>query len=81
MISNPVNSTVPIAAEILKKAGVFNPNKLFGVTTLDVVRLLISSERGLPAVHQHAVQPLAGPDVKPLRSRGPTAGGADPSPE
>merc|ERR1739845_95743 len=32
------NSTVPIAAEILKKHGVYNPNKLFGVTTLDVCR-------------------------------------------
>lgn len=38
IISNPVNSTVPIAAEVLKKAGVFNPKKVFGVTTLDVVR-------------------------------------------
>jgi len=38
VISNPVNSTVPIAAEVLTKAGVFNPKKLFGVTTLDVVR-------------------------------------------
>ena len=38
VISNPVNSTVPIAAEVLKKAGVFDPMKLFGVTTLDVVR-------------------------------------------
>merc|ERR1712125_34188 len=38
VISNPVNSTVPIAAEVLKKAGKFNPKKLFGVTTLDVVR-------------------------------------------
>lgn len=38
VISNPVNSTVPIAAEVLKNAGVFNPKKLFGVTTLDVVR-------------------------------------------
>ncbi|RVX68074.1 hypothetical protein B0A52_08213 [Exophiala mesophila] len=38
IISNPVNSTVPIAAEVLKQAGVFNPKKLFGVTTLDVVR-------------------------------------------
>jgi len=38
MISNPVNSTVPIAAEVLKKHGVYNPKKLFGVTTLDVVR-------------------------------------------
>lgn len=38
IISNPVNSTVPIAAEVLKKFGVFNPKKLFGVTTLDSVR-------------------------------------------
>ena len=38
MISNPVNSTVPIAAEIFKKAGTYDPKRLFGVTTLDVVR-------------------------------------------
>lgn len=38
IISNPVNSTVPIAAEVLKKAGVLNTRTLFGVTTLDVVR-------------------------------------------
>ena len=38
VISNPVNSTVPIAAEVLKNAGVYNPKKLFGVTTLDVCR-------------------------------------------
>jgi malate dehydrogenase len=38
IISNPVNSTVPIAAEVLKAHGVFDPTRLFGVTTLDVVR-------------------------------------------
>lgn len=38
IISNPVNSTVPIAAEVLKKAGVYDPKRLFGVTTLDVCR-------------------------------------------
>ena len=38
IISNPVNSTVPIFSEVLKKAGVYNPKHLFGVTTLDVVR-------------------------------------------
>ncbi|KAM0519396.1 hypothetical protein ACHAPE_003568 [Trichoderma viride] len=38
IISNPVNSTVPICAEIFKARGVYNPKKLFGVTTLDVVR-------------------------------------------
>lgn len=38
IISNPVNSTVPIAAEVLKKHGVYNPHKVCGVTTLDVIR-------------------------------------------
>jgi len=38
VISNPVNSTVPIAAETLKMKGVYDPRKLFGVSTLDVVR-------------------------------------------
>lgn len=38
IISNPVNSTVPIAAEVLRRAGVHDPRRLFGVTTLDVVR-------------------------------------------
>lgn len=38
MISNPVNSTVPIAAEVFKKARTYDEKKLFGVTTLDVIR-------------------------------------------
>ena len=38
IISNPVNSTVPIVAETLKAAGTYDPRRLFGVTTLDVVR-------------------------------------------
>lgn len=38
IISNPVNSTVPITAEVFKSKGVYNPKRLFGVTTLDVVR-------------------------------------------
>jgi len=38
VISNPVNSTVPIVAEVFKKKGVYDPKRLFGVTTLDVVR-------------------------------------------
>jgi len=38
IISNPVNSTVPIAAEVLKRKGCYNPARLFGVTSLDVVR-------------------------------------------
>lgn len=38
IVTNPVNSTVPIAAQGLKKLGVYNKNKLFGVSTLDVLR-------------------------------------------
>ena len=38
LISNPVNSTVAIAAEVFKKAGTYDPKKLLGVTTLDVAR-------------------------------------------
>jgi len=38
IIANPVNSTVPITAEVFKAAGVYDPKKIFGVTTLDVVR-------------------------------------------
>jgi len=38
IISNPVNSTVPIAVEVLKAKGVFDAQRVFGVTTLDVVR-------------------------------------------
>ncbi|KAI1297614.1 hypothetical protein EDD11_007022 [Mortierella claussenii] len=38
VISNPVNSTVPIVCEVLKQHGIFNPKKVFGISTLDVVR-------------------------------------------
>ncbi|KAM3260578.1 hypothetical protein ACQJBY_051700 [Aegilops geniculata] len=38
LISNPVNSTVPIAAEVFKRAGTYCPKRLLGVTTLDVAR-------------------------------------------
>jgi NAD-dependent malate dehydrogenase len=38
IITNPVNSTVPVAAEILKKHNVYDPKRLFGISTLDVVR-------------------------------------------
>jgi malate dehydrogenase len=38
IITNPVNSTLPIAVETLKQHNAFNPARVFGVTTLDVVR-------------------------------------------
>ena len=38
VIANPVNSTVPIVAETLRAAGVYDPKRVFGVTTLDLER-------------------------------------------
>ncbi|KAJ3042980.1 hypothetical protein HDV00_006287 [Rhizophlyctis rosea] len=38
VISNPVNSTVPIVSEVFKQHGVYDPKRIFGVTTLDIVR-------------------------------------------
>jgi len=74
IISNPVNSTVPIAAEVLQNAGVFNPKRLFGVTTLDVVRaetfvqdltgLKNPSEATIPVVGGHS-----GETIVPLFSQ------------
>jgi len=37
IIANPVNSTVPITVEVFKKLGV-DASKIYGVTTLDIVR-------------------------------------------
>ncbi|XP_039488456.1 malate dehydrogenase [Drosophila santomea] len=37
-ITNPINVIVPIVATILKAKGTYDPNRLFGVTSLDVVR-------------------------------------------
>ncbi|RZC39764.1 Ldh 1 C and/or 3Beta HSD domain containing protein [Asbolus verrucosus] len=49
IITNPVNSAVPIAAEVLKKAGKLDPKRLFGVSTLDIVRAntFIAEAKGL----------------------------------
>ncbi|KAJ2785803.1 Malate dehydrogenase, cytoplasmic [Coemansia javaensis] len=60
IISNPVNSTVPIATEVFKKAGVYDPKRIFGVTSLDLVRAsrFIADKLGrvvdVPVVGGHA---------------------------
>merc|ERR1712176_633029 len=73
IISNPVNSTVPIAASILKAKGVYDPKKLFGVTTLDVCRAktFVAGAKGLdvsktnvPVIGGHA-----GTTIVPLLSQ------------
>uniref|UniRef100_A0A915NZN7 Malate dehydrogenase, mitochondrial n=1 Tax=Meloidogyne floridensis TaxID=298350 RepID=A0A915NZN7_9BILA len=38
IITNPVNSNLPIASEVYKNNGCYDPKKIFGVTLLDVVR-------------------------------------------
>lgn len=38
IITNPVNGTVPIVAEVFKKAGAYDAKRVFGITTLDVIR-------------------------------------------
>lgn len=49
VITNPVNTTVPIVAEVFKKAGTYDPRRLFGVTTLDVIRseTFVAEAKGL----------------------------------
>eukprot|EP01059_Diplonema_ambulator_P027683 TRINITY_DN460_c4_g1_i1.p1 TRINITY_DN460_c4_g1~~TRINITY_DN460_c4_g1_i1.p1 ORF type:complete len:337 (+),score=105.48 TRINITY_DN460_c4_g1_i1:64-1011(+) len=73
VISNPVNSMVPIFAEVLKKAGVYNPKKLFGVTTLDIVRAktFISEKKGVPvdSVNVTVVGGHSGTTIIPLLSQ------------
>lgn len=73
IISNPVNSTVPIASEIFKKAGKYNKNRIFGVTTLDIVRAnkFISELKSLnPAdVNCPVVGGHAGVTIMPLISQ------------
>eukprot|EP00126_Sphaerothecum_destruens_P009823 Sdes_comp20598_c0_seq1m15589 len=73
IISNPVNSTVPIAAEIFKKAGVYDKRKIFGVTTLDVVRAnCFTAEYGKHDVKKMKVPVIgghAGATILPLLSR------------
>ncbi|RVW90505.1 Malate dehydrogenase, chloroplastic [Vitis vinifera] len=73
IISNPVNSTVPIAVEVLRRKGVYDPKKVFGVTTLDVVRAntFVAQKKNLrlidvdvPVVGGHA-----GITILPLLSR------------
>ena len=75
IISNPVNSTVPIFAEVLKKHGVYDKKKVIGVTTLDVVRAntFVAENQGLdvtktdvPVIGGHA-----GTTILPLLSQVP----------
>lgn len=73
IITNPVNTTVAIAAETLKAKGVYNKNKLFGVTTLDVIRAetFVGNLKDLnPAnVHVPVIGGHSGTTILPLLSQ------------
>uniref|UniRef100_A0A0A9XLN9 Malate dehydrogenase, mitochondrial n=1 Tax=Lygus hesperus TaxID=30085 RepID=A0A0A9XLN9_LYGHE len=38
LITDPIDSLVPVAAETLKKMNCYNKNKLFGITNIDSIR-------------------------------------------
>jgi len=82
IISNPVNSTVPIAAEVLKQKGVYDPKKLIGVTTLDVCRAntFIAANQGMDPkdINVKVIGGHAGITILPLFSQ---VEGANLSPE
>lgn len=73
IITNPVNTTVAIAAEVLKKAGVYDKNRLFGVTTLDVIRseTFIAELKGLNVadVKVNVIGGHSGVTILPLLSQ------------
>eukprot|EP00051_Salpingoeca_urceolata_P014181 m.179940 g.179940 ORF g.179940 m.179940 type:complete len:218 (-) comp18003_c0_seq3:1531-2184(-) len=73
VITNPVNSTVPIVAETLKSCGAYDSKRLFGVTNLDAVRArtFVAELKGLdvstvtvPVIGGHA-----GKTILPLLSQ------------
>ncbi|CAH1099446.1 unnamed protein product [Psylliodes chrysocephalus] len=73
IITNPVNSAVPIAAEVLKKAGKFDPKRVFGISTLDIVRAntFIAEAKGLNPkdVNVPVIGGHSGVTIIPLLSR------------
>ncbi|CAH0545918.1 unnamed protein product [Brassicogethes aeneus] len=73
IITNPVNSVIPVACEVMKKANKFDPRRIFGVTTLDIVRTntfvaealkIDPKEVNVPVIGGHA-----GDTIVPLFSR------------
>jgi len=81
IISNPVNSTVPIFAERMKQHGCYDARKVFGVTTLDIVRAntfiteaagLDLDEFSIPVIGGHAgasILPLLSQSTPPCKDK------------
>jgi len=72
IIANPVNSTVPITAEVFKNNGV-DASNIYGVTTLDIVRseAFVAEKNGTNPVDQHVpvIGGHAGTTIIPLLSQ------------
>lgn len=73
IVTNPVNTLVPIAAEVLRKKGVYDKRKLFGVTTLDVVRaktfMSELKDKHVETVRVPVIGGHSGPTILPLLSQ------------
>lgn len=73
IISNPVNSTVPIIARTLQNMGCYDSKRLFGVTTLDVVRAnaFVAENRGVSTdgINVPVIGGHAGTTILPLLSQ------------
>uniref|UniRef100_A0A6Q2XYR8 Malate dehydrogenase n=1 Tax=Esox lucius TaxID=8010 RepID=A0A6Q2XYR8_ESOLU len=75
IIANPVSTPVPVMwfEIVMKKYGVYNPNRVFGVTTLDIVRAnaFVAELKGLdPArVNVPVIGGHAGKTIIPLISQ------------
>jgi len=73
IITNPINTLVALAAEVLKKANIYDKRKLFGITTLDIIRAedFIAEEKGIPAeyVHISVIGGHSGKTILPVLSQ------------
>lgn len=69
IISNPVNSVVPLWSRVLADAGVYNKKKLYGVTTLDIFRAnTFAAGKAGKAVSVPVIGGHAGKTIVPLFS-------------
>jgi len=73
IITNPVNSTVPIAAEVFKKAGCYDWRRILGVTHLDVIRAATfvaeKAKLDVTSVHVPVIGGHAGETILPVISQ------------
>ena len=73
IVSNPVNSLVPVFSEVLKKRGCYDPRRVFGINTLDGVRsrTFVAELKGLKPeeVTVYSVGGHSGHTILPLLSQ------------